>query len=282
MSGLDHRLLNKHAFAIVDRLQFPEDECPAGLHVEPLVPQRLAGSARMLPGLVSLRSLSDDLAATCLNLLDEQAAMGGALLFSALLKADASQDAMARHFMNTLVATAPDRDLYLRQFDPRLFVQYDWLLTPPQRVRLFGPITGWTLYLDNEWRTFSPPSNVKPAIGWRLTVEQAVRIEALQQINRAMASLSAGGIDLRRDRVRSGYSMLERARRHGLSTERCLVRFLEHGWAIHPDFDRHPEVWSRLERMLPADDFPYLAATSDLDSAALARIRDDMAKGDSP
>ncbi len=250
--------------------------------MEPLVPHRLEGSAHLLPGLVSLSSLSDELAAACLDLLAEQVVMGGPLFFSGLLKTDAPAEAVAQHFRNTLMVTAPDRELYLRQFDPRLFVQYDWLLTPSQRMRLFGPITGWTLHLDGEWRTFSPPSDVKPAISWRLSGEQAARIEALQKINRAMAMLPSAGIDLRRERVSNGYFMLERARQHGLSAERCLMRFLEHGWAIHPRFDEHPEVSSRLQRMLPADDFPYLAATADLDDGDFARIRKDMAKGDSP
>lgn len=282
MTGLEYGFFQEHAFAIVDRLQFPEDACPAGLQMEPLVPRRLEGSARMLPGLVSLGSLSDGLVAACLDLLAEQVTMGRPLFFSGLLKTAAPMEAVAQHFRSTLMVPAPDGELYLRQFDPRLFVQYDWLLTPPQRMRLFGPITGWTLHLDGEWRTFLPPSDAKPEVRWQLTAGQAARIEALQKINRAMASQPVGGIDLRRERVRNGYCMLERANQHGLSADRCLMRFLEHGWAIHPGFDQHPEVSSRLQRMLPSDDFPYLAATADLDDGDFARIRKDMAKGDSP
>lgn len=282
MLGLDHRLFHEHAFAIVDRLQFPEGKCPSGLHMEPLVPQRLKGSERMLPGLVSLGSLSDDLAAACLDLLTEQMVAGGPLLFSALLKTDASADDVARHLKNTLLVETPEHGLYLRQFDSRLFVQYDWLLMPEQRARMFGPITGWTLCLDGEWRTYMPPLDVKPVLRWRLTAEQAACIEALQQINRAMASLPVEGIDSRRTRAQDGYLLLERARKHGLKAERCLTRFLEHGWTVHPHFDQHPEVSCRLQRMSPDDDFPYLAAISDLDVAAFSRIREEMAKGDSP
>ena len=282
MPELGHRLFHDHAFALVDRMLFPADECPSGLHIAPLVPQRLKDSERMLPGLVSLGSLSDGLVATCLDLLAEQVAAGGPLLFSALLKTDASADAVAQHFRSTLVAKVLGGELYLRQFDPRLFVHYEWLLTPQQRVRLFGPVTGWTLHLDGEWQTFAPPSEVKPAAGWRLTAEQAARTEDAQRINRAMASLPAGGIGLRRDRAQHGHLLLERARAHGLKAERCLTRFLEHGWTVHPRFDQHPEISRRLQRMSPDDDFPYLAVLSDLDNAALSRIREEVAKGDSP
>ena len=261
---------------------FPEDECPSGLHIAPLVPQRLKGSERMLPGLVSLSSLSDALAATCLDLLAGQVAAGGPLLFSALLKTDASAEAVAQHFRSTLVAKVSGGELYLRQFDPRLFLHYDWLLAPQQRVRLFGPVTGWTLHLDGEWQTFAPPTGVKPAAGWHLTAEQVARTEDAQRINRAMASLPAGGIGLRRDRAQHGHLLLERARAHGLKAERCLTRFLEHGWTVHLRFDLHPEISCRLQRMSLSDDFPYLAAVSDLDNAAFSRIREEMAKGDWP
>ena len=182
----------------------------------------------------------------------------------------------------SLVAKVSGGELYLRQFDPRLFLHYDWLLAPQQRVRLFGPVTGWSLHLDGEWQTFAPPTDVKPAAGWHLTAEQVARTEDAQRINRAMASLPAGGIGLRRDRAQHGHLLLERARAHGLKAERCLTRFLEHGWTVHLRFDLHPEISCRLQRMSLSDDFPYLAAVSDLDNAAFSRIREEMAKGDWP
>lgn len=282
MSRCDHRLLHEHAFALVDRLLFPEDQCPEGLQMEPLVPLRIEGSARMLPGLVSLHALSEETKAACLDLLAEQVDACRPVLFGALLKTKALAATVAAHFRSTLLIKAPGYELYLRQFDPRLFVQYDWLLKEEQRSRLFGPITGWTLYLDGEWRTYVPPADAQTAVGWRLTSDQAARIESLQRINRALAALPAAGIDLRQERASGAYALLDRARQHGLSSERCLTRFLEHGWMVHPRFDQHPEVSGRLQRMSSEDDFPYLAAVADLDAAAFARIREDLAQGDPP
>lgn len=280
---IGHRLLQAHDFALVDRLQHPDSELPPGVEVQPLVPAELRRSAGLTPGLVSLSCLSESQKIDCLDKMEAQQRERRPLLFATLLRADTAVDRVIGHLCATLVARIREtrESVYLRQFDPRLFVQYDWLLTSELRQQLFGPITTWTVHIDGEWRAFKPPQEnaATRSSSLQLTSEQARKLDDLQTVNEALALRPlVSGVE-RQQRAREMYQLLERGRAYGLNRQRDIALLLEQGMTVHPDFDRHPALQQRL-RNLPKDaDLPYTAAVADLSDASFKQIRADMIQG---
>lgn len=279
MLAIDHRLLHEHDYALVDLALHPASELPARLPIDILVPAPLKDSAALMPGLISLKAVPESLRVSCLDVMERQIGEGRQPLFCALLKSQAAPDRVKKHFCSTLVASAPGFKLYLRQFDPRLFVAYADLLTPQQWRRLFGPIDGWTLYLDGEWRTFLPPLE-EPGVGQiRLTQEQATSLEDLQTVNEALAAMVPAGIELRQQRLKTANRLIARARHHGLLRRQDILLFVQHGLTIHEQFDSHPAIKQRLETLSMDADLPYLAAMAEMGEAGLERVRKEMVQG---
>lgn len=280
---IGHQLLREHDYALVDRLQQTAADLPRGLEVRPLIPPELRKSADLMPGLVVLSELTESQQVDCLNAMELQQRELRPLLFAALLRSDATTDRIIRHFSATLVAGthSSHESIYLRQFDPRLFVQYEWLLTLEQRLQMFGPITSWTFYLEREWQTFFPPPDqvAVRSSRMRLTAGQATQLDDLQIINEALAQLPPAGVMPRQQRARTLYQLLARGREYGVARRKDMALFLEHGVRLHPEFDRHPVLQQRLQ-CLPEDvDLPYTAAVADLDATRFQQIRAEMNQG---
>ena len=279
---IGHGLLRAHDYALVDRAQHAAGDLPAGLEIHPLVPPALRDSARLMPGLVCLSDLAEPLLLQCLELMEGQAQARQPLLFAALLKSPAPLERVAGHLRATLLARIQDSGdtLYLRQFDPRLFVQYAWLMTPEQRLCLFGPVTEWTVYLDGEWLGFQPPAgDVRSRVPVLLEAAQAAQLEDLQTVNETLALLDPDGIASRQQRARELYRLLEHGRGLGLVRLRDLALFLEHGVTVHPRFYTHPLLQQRLQSLPTDADLPYTVAVGDLAGAGFQQIRTEMTLG---
>lgn len=144
---LDYQTFQEHAFAVVDARMV--EQLPSGLVTEALVPQRLAGSAHLMPTLIDLQRTSRARSDALFKCMSEFPTDAGPLPpVALLLRTSASAAAIARHWNSMqLVEPRPGARLWLRLHDPRVLHQMLRVLSPAQEA--FRAVAG--IYLLGRW-----------------------------------------------------------------------------------------------------------------------------------
>ena len=77
-----------------------------------------------------------------------------------------------------------------RYYDPKVFAHLRWILNAAQLGELFGPVSGWTYWLDGGWRLASPAPR---AAGRALAIDaqQGEHLRRVAAINALLAELPA-------------------------------------------------------------------------------------------
>ncbi|TXK61038.1 DUF4123 domain-containing protein [Alkalisalibacterium limincola] len=283
----DHRVLDRHRFALIDPIAHPVLDRPVGVVGVAIVPRGQRRLAHLFPELVDLATLGADARDACLeSVLGHVPGEGSFPLLGVLLESDSEPEVVAGHLSRHITAHADDAEIYLRPQDPRVLVHLVEIFSPSQVNQFLGPVRRATAVFGRECISFDQSDN-PPAVSrskLRLDAEQGALLDGLGIINRVLQREASEGLSTRIDRGRVARQALLRARNiHGLEATQDLQRFVEHAFLIHPEFDAHPAMAKRIT-LARCDtdidiDFPYLAATSDLDAAARTSIRDELLQG---
>lgn len=189
---LDHRVMQAHAFALLDPMQV-EPEARDDLTVIPLVPKRHAAQSHLFPLLVSLAALSDTTRAGLIERMDAWQGERGTPFFSALLACDEAPETLARHLTRRSDARLPSgaRDV-LRLHDPRVIRHVRWILQPQQLAALCGSVRAWSWpEPDGSWHCLQPD---EPRVSsWQrplnLTQVQWARLNRIPAMNAVVNTL---------------------------------------------------------------------------------------------
>lgn len=243
-----------------------------------LVPGRLADSADVMPRLHDIGGAAPRDREAALALLSEQQGDGGTPWLCALIEVDddCRADYLAHILIDRLVLVLPGVGPCLfRYFDPKVLVHLEWLLTDPQIAWLMGPVRQWKYPLDGEGRTLIRPDTPAPR-ELQPTAAQVFALRHMQVLNDVLTRLAPGPVADRQEQGSRILHHLEKAAGHGLRKLRDLEAYAWHGMTVHPRFDTHPLMQQRLQSMQLDADFPYCAATSDLQSGDYDLIREDL------
>ncbi|HBZ04976.1 DUF4123 domain-containing protein [Massilia haematophila] len=257
---LDYQTFQEHAFAVVDARMV--EQLPSGLVTEALVPQRLAGSAHLMPTLIDLQRTSRARSDALFKCMSEFPTDAGPLPpVALLLRTSASAAAIARHWNSMqLVEPRPGARLWLRLHDPRVLHQMLRVLSPAQRRRLFGPSQAFTYWVGGTWVSAmremdDSPTQIAgndpspPTAAWAMAWNWK-RIERIGLVNRALHGAGVVGASALTSQGALAEQLMERALKHGLIDQADLVEFATRGLLTNFGFDDHPVV----SRAIPSSD----------------------------
>ena len=263
-------LLRQCPYAIVDPLR--TETFPVDIASTPLVPLWLRGQASQLPCLVQLGGMAAELTVRLLEILDRETGMQEAPCIAMLIftDADAGPDALRAHLVDRLTIRHRGRQALLRYYDPRVFLQLTWMLTPGQLGWLLGPIDRVAGWVSGQWRVFD---KLNAAGDSRLA--DTATLARIGLINDVLAVTDCGPdtaqiIALSRRIERA----LRRAETHGLHNEDDRIAFATHAVSVHDEFDAHPQIAALLESR--DAETSYRDAARLLDEADWQRIGNDL------
>jgi hypothetical protein len=267
--------LAEHSYAIVDRVAV--HDLPEDLELIGLIPPALEDSAALMPALLDLKLLSDEQRQTYGRRLEQDALRKQPLLFSALLHTEANRYDLSVHLEKALILdSGRNGKSYFRFFDPRVFVQLEWLWDIRQSSELLGPIERWSYMLDGQWRTVHRETLIKTDAPTS-DIDPLITVAWLDAINEAIALASPESLDARQQSGRLAARLLAVAqRRFGLRKGQGIALFLVHGLKVHPRFYDHPLMRKSLQGLPEDSDLPYCAIAAELDEESFDRIRADM------
>ena len=267
------RLLKDHAYALIDRVAVTD--APHDWPVIPLVPQGLEKEAHLLPALLLCTEMSETQQMQLLELFEQSHIQDQQLPVVTFLHSDMDKNRLQIHWMKQLLIRLPQGgNALLRSYDPRVFIQLQWILQPEKIKELFGPVTRWTIYQDGNWRSFHPPE-VDNLIHTKLNVKQVDQLVRIGCINQVFDKLPDAN---RRDRIAIGRSidaLLSRAQEHNFKQEAEQITFALHGMTIHSDFDKHPRVKRMIDEIDPEEQ-TYCDAAALLDETVWQEIANDL------
>lgn len=249
----DHHLLRANAFALVAPTVL--DDLPSGVTATPLVPRGLEASAHLMPGLIDLRALKQDVADALLEQLHAAHINGVAPLVDLLVDTKLDAEAFARHWNNVqLVSPVPGQSAWLRLHDPRVLHQLLRMLEQDQRAALFGRVQTMTYWLCGVWVATDanaavatdPASPFAPPARWDWK-----RIERIGIINRALHEAGTQGEAMHSNGHAVEQLIAYAAQRYHLTSTADLVEFAKRGLTISTLFDTHPQI---APAMMPNDD----------------------------
>lgn len=177
---IDHRLLDKFAYALLDPLRGDEASRSAWrtFPLYELAPAGFAAQAAQLPTLVDLRNIHPDTRKHLIHLLLNQSPPIGAELCVALLQTSADRARVVMHLRNMIAPRFPQgRRGIFRFHDPDVFEHLVWMLSAPTLAGLFGPIATWAVPLHGGWLSqetesklarHAPASTLIPPLGCAL------------------------------------------------------------------------------------------------------------------
>ena len=269
------KVLANYSYAIVDRVAV--HDLPQDLELIGLIPPALEESAALMPALLDLKALTSEQRHLCGERLDYEAVRKQPLMFSAFLQTDASRYELASHLERALILDRGQNGRsYFRFFDPRVFIQLEWLWDGRQWDELLGPIGHWTYGLDGHRRTVERDAMIKCGASTS-DIDPIITVAWLDAINEAIALAAPESLAARQRSGQLAATLLVVAqRRFGLRQGQDVAMFIAHGLTIHPRFYDHPLVRRRLQELPEELDLPYGAIASELDKERFERIRADM------
>lgn len=240
MWNLDHRWFLAQDYALVNPLQVALDQY-SDLATVRLVPSGFERHARMMPLLVTLKTLSESRRLDLLARAHRWSRYYDLPLFCALLSSSATEHTIQASLRRNLIVSRGDgRQVWLRQHDPRIFRHLRWLLDDAQMANLMGPVTHWTWFdpLAGQWHAYARVRDVCAA-RLRLTPGQWAAVDELEALNRCLRDLAQTSPEAPGDEIaRQLLQGLQEAQRQGLGdmTQRCLYahRQLHHGSHLAP------------------------------------------------
>ena len=150
-----HRLPTEHSFALLDQLSV--DDLPAEIHADPVIPRGLENASHLMPLMIDLRALAEVQHSALVDWLEASLQRCGESPIACWLKTQASPTRIRSHLAARLVVRSGNGErCLLRYYDPKVFAHLRWILNAAQLGELFGPVSGWTYWLDGGWRLASP------------------------------------------------------------------------------------------------------------------------------
>lgn len=235
---LDRRMLNRHRFAIVAAESMAE--LPKGIEGRRIVHKRLSDSAELMPSVVELDRLDVLGRDALLDTIDASEASGQRPVVSALLESPVSVERVVLHLARSQVRAGPGGvHAWMRIHDPRVWLHFFRVLGESDLRALFGPITGWTVWLAGHWITTSPSDGAAHPRERELdSVQQWAALHRVGAVNRVLANRGWSTHDgLSRHASAIDALIVRGSTRHGLERLSDLVDYATLGVAIHPRFD---------------------------------------------
>lgn len=267
---IEHRLLDDHAFALLDQPHARGDNW-RDLPGVSLAPNEVAKDADDLPRLVAVGQLKSAQRDWLLDTLLVSAPETPRPV-AALLVAEVGFERLAKHLSARLIVQLPPHGKHLfRYYDPRVFRHLLWMASPLQLATLFGPTMAWT-WCDarGQWRRSFPPASAVPAPSFVVHGLDLVRIGVLERCLQTLRRTVDGFVDdADNDAARRINALLDTAIAQGLTDEADLRLFVAQAIRFHPNIHRHPELARRLHAV--DDDDSYVGACADLDTETLNR-----------
>lgn len=267
------RLLKDHAYALIDRVAV--NDTPQDWPLIPIVPPGLENEEHLLPALLLCNEMTATQKVHLLESLEQSHIQGKSLPVVTFIDSDLNQNRLRMHWMNHLLLSLPQGSrALLRSYDPRVFIQLQWMLKPGKLKELFGPITRWTIYLEGGWHTYYPP-DVDDSIHYKFDVKQAEQLARIGHINQVLDKLP---VPYKHDRISTSKktdALLLRAKAHNLMREEEQIAFALHGMTIHSDFDSHPQV-KRMIDEIDHGEQTYCDAAALLDATIWQKIADEL------
>jgi len=253
MLDVDHRFFLQHDFGIINPLQV-EENLWADLPATPLVPSELADQASFMPLLIDLKSLSLDARINLMGRAAEHESNSIYPYFSALLQTDCDTAQLARQLAQRLILRGPDKKVWLRYFDPRVFCHLLWLFNAEQLWFLLRDIQQWSWRDPQEsWHTYSVVKTDISISLLRLTPEQWQHLEKLGLLNHCLKMLLAAGHEYQLDKntllqLRKGLD--EAKNQHGLISDTDRSVFAIQQWRFGNQLHAHPHMQALLGEAL--------------------------------
>lgn len=267
---IEHRLLDDHAFALLDRPHARGDNW-RGLPGVSLAPNEMAKDADDLPRLVAVGQLKSAQRDWLLDKLLASAPETPRPV-AALLMAEVSLERLAKHLRACLIVQLlPNGKQLFRYYDPRVFRHLLWMASPLQLATLFGPTMAWT-WCDarGQWRRSFPPASAVPAPSFVAHGLDLLRIGVLERCLQTLRRTVDGFVDdAENGSARRVNALLDAAIAQGLSDEADLRLYVTQAIRFNPNIHRHPELARRLRAA--GDDDSYVGACADLDTETLNR-----------
>jgi hypothetical protein len=275
MTAAYSKALAECSYAIVDRVAV--HDLPEDLQLIGLIPPALEDSAALMPALLDLKTLNDEQRQLYGERLGHETLRKQPLLFSAFLHTEANRYELTSHLEKALILDrGTNGRSYFRFFDPRVFIQLEWLWDGRQWGELLGPIDRWSYGLDGHWGTAQRDALIKSGAPTS-DINPMITVAWLDAINEAIALAAPESLDARQTSGKLAADLLVVAqRRFGLRQGQDIALFLAHGLRIHPRFYDHPWIRRSLQALPEESDLPYCAIAAELDDESFDRIRADM------
>ena len=252
----DHQLLSKSNFALVDLAM--ADYLPTGVEMVSVVPPTMASSAHLMPHLVDLNAMHEDVRAALLTSLFEAQQDREQPAITMLIQTSMNGNDLVRYWNTLQLATpTPAQKVWLRLHDPRVLHQLLRILTAAQRKRLFGQIESFTYWLGDDWvhaaahaaTAYGADAAARPRWDWP-------RIEQIGVVNRALQGAGIVQASSITRQSELAEQLIARARQqYDLSEQADLVEFAARGLMTSPTFDDHPELRRAIRHgSYPEDD----------------------------
>lgn len=261
MWNLDHRWFLAQDYALVNPLQVALDQY-SDLNTVCLVPSGFERHARMMPLLVTLKTLSEPRRLDLLERARHWSRYYDLPLFCALLSSNATQDTIQASLRrNLIVSRGNGRQVWLRQHDPRIFRHLCWLLDGAQMASLMGPVTHWTWFdpLAGQWHAYARGEDVC-AVRLRMTPDQWAAVDEMEALNCCLRDLAHASRVVPGDGIaRQLLQSLLEAKRQGLGEmgQRCLYAHRQ----LHESHLAPPETTSQVQAPLWRNAAPCTVAS---------------------
>ncbi len=277
---LNHRLLDQHSHAIINRIRHPE--VPFGLRAISLVPKGFEPQERLFPWLVPLgnRAIGSSAKTDLLNEIDRLSGGDGrdrtsleAPSVVMLLACDIDDVSLMRNLASRLIVALPDGSrAMLRWHDPEVLMQLQWMVNAGSLNNLLAPIRRISFWLAGHWYSLTPRGGRVSSI-LRMDENEIVQLSRIGMINQVLKETGWSTIDeLTGTSKRIDVAITRAVQVHGLVREEDLVAFATHAMTVHSRFDEHPRIARLLSevkaRRLEQDPQTYFDASAMLTTTA--------------
>lgn len=197
VADLGHRELSRFEYAIINPMRV---EVVNWCDLKPIVlgAHIFAHGTSLLPRLIFLNSLGNDVRATLLEKNTRQVRQGHGPLFSALLSSARSPEVVAAHLSTKMIGVSNNSEKYwLRFHDPSVFDRLDWLLNDAQMRWFLGPVDAWSWFdrFTGTWRQRIKPIKSKDVLPSAFTSEQWSALGRQRFLNKTLKLLTSETLD---------------------------------------------------------------------------------------
>lgn len=186
----------------------------------------------------------------------------------ALLETEADAETLMIHLGNT-IALARESGTFcaFRFYDPRVFRHLHWVLPPEQYSYLYGPISRWRYFYQDDWVVAERPLAVAKQV--QPTDEQWATLRRLHLIEKALQSIRDAGEPVDESTAPQLNTLFEKGAGYGLSGEDLAV-FAVQSALVSPHLDRHPKIAAALQKVANSSYSEVTAQWSDEEWAKIA------------